>query len=80
MQIVGTRTWWLKQGALAVTILGAFLVIAGGYGLLQRPGTRAVLVGGAGLVVVTVGGLAWRRLARKDSVERLEQQIYGPEP
>lgn len=79
MQIVGTRTWWLKQGALAVTILGAFLLLAGVYGLLQRPGARAALVCGVGLAVAAVGGIAWRKLARKDSVERLEQQIYGPE-
>lgn len=77
--MIGTRTWWLKQGALIATVMGGFLLLAGLYGLLAAPGVRAAVVAVLGLAVAVAGGVAWRRLARQDSVEKLERQIYGPE-
>lgn len=77
--MIGTRTWWLKQGALIVTTLGAFLTLAGLYGLWARPGLRAAVVVSLGLVIAVAGGITWRRLANRDSVEKLEESIYGSE-
>lgn len=77
--MIGTRIWWLKQGALILTTLGGFLTVAGLYGFLARPGPRAIAVVGAGLAVAVVGGIAWKRLANRDSVDKLEEAIYGSE-
>ncbi len=77
--MIGTRTWWLKQGGLIVTTLGGFLVLAGGYGFWIQPGVRSAAVLLVGLAITVAGGAAWRRLASQDSVEKLEDAIYGPE-
>lgn len=77
--MIGTRTWWLKQGGLILTTLGAFLTLAGLYGFWAQPGPRAAALLVVGLAVTVVGGVAWRRLANQDSVEKLEEAIYGSE-
>lgn len=77
--MIGTRTWWLKQGSLILTTLGAFLTLAGLYGFWARPGLRAAGVLVVGIAVTVVGGVTWRRLANQDSVEKLEEAIYGSE-
>lgn len=77
--MIGTRTWWLKQGGLILTTLGAFLTLAGLYGFWAQPGLRAAGVLVVGLAVTVVGGVTWRRLANQDSVEKLEEAIYGSE-
>jgi len=77
--MIGTRTWWLKQGALILTTLGAFFTLAGAYGLAASPGLRAAAVVLVGLAVTVTGGAVWRRLANRDSVDRLEDAIYGSE-
>lgn len=77
--MIGTRTWWLKQGGLILTTLGAFLTLAGLYGIWARPGLRAAAVTAVGLAVTIVGGVVWRKLANRDSVEKLEESIYGSE-
>lgn len=77
--MIGTRTWWLKQGSLILTTLGAFLTLAGFYGFWARPELRAAGVLAVGIAVTVVGGVTWRRLANQDSVEKLEEAIYGSE-
>ncbi len=77
--MIGTRIWWLKQGALVVTVFGGFLAIAGIYGLFANPGMRAGVVLVLGCLILGGGGLAWRRLERHDTIDKLEEAIYGPE-
>jgi uncharacterized membrane protein YjjP (DUF1212 family) len=80
MPIIGTRTWWIKQFALLGVVLGVGLAAAGvvgylGGGDLVSSAVLALL----GLVGALVGTRVWKRYSNRDAVERLEQQIYGPE-
>lgn len=80
MPIIGTRTWWVKQFALLGVIFGVGLVAVAGLGYLEGGDLlRSALVALLGVVVTAVGAYVWKRYSNRDAVERLEQQIYGPE-
>jgi hypothetical protein len=76
---IGTRTWWIKQFSLLTVVLGVGLVAAGVVGYLEGGTVRPAAVALVGAVVAAGGAYAWRRYSNRDAVERLEQQIYGPE-
>lgn len=76
---IGTRTWWVKQLSLLTVILGVGLVAAGGVGYLESGGVRSVAVAVVGVMVALGAAYVYRRYSNRDAVERLEQQIYGPE-
>jgi hypothetical protein len=40
---------------------------------------RPVVVVAVGAAVALGGARVWKRYSNRDAVERLEQQIYGPE-
>ena len=76
---IGTRTWWVKQFSLLTVVLGVGLVAAGGVGYLEGGAVRSVAVAVVGGLVALGGAYTYRRYSNRDAVERLEQQIYGPE-
>jgi len=77
--IIGTRTWWIKQFSLLTVVLGVGLVAAGGVGLLEGAVVPSAAVAVVGVALALGGAYGWRRYSNRDAVERLEQQIYGPE-
>lgn len=80
MPIIGTRTWWIKQFSLLAVILGVGLVAVAGVGYLEGGDLlRSGLVALLGALVALGGVRVWKRYSNRDAVERLEQQIYGPE-
>lgn len=80
MPIIGTRTWWIKQFALLGVVLGVGLVAAGVVGYLGGGDVaRSAVPVLIGVLVTFVGARVWKRYSNRDAVERLEQQIYGPE-
>ena len=79
MNIIGTRTWWIKQFALLSVVLGVGLAAAGVVGFLDGAALRPVVVVAVVAAVALGGARVWKRYSNRDAVERLEQQIYGPE-
>jgi hypothetical protein len=79
MKIIGTRTWWIKQFALLAVVLGVGLAAAGAVGYLEAANGRSLVVAAAGVVVALAAARVWKSYSNRDAVERIEEQIYGPE-
>jgi phage gp29-like protein len=79
MGIIGTRTWWIKQFALLAVVGGVGLAAAGVVGYLDAANTRSLVVVAVGLVATLVAARVWKEYSNRDAVERIEDQIYGPE-
>jgi hypothetical protein len=79
MGIIGTRTWWIKQFALLAVVGGVGLAAAGVVGYLDVTNTQSLVVAAVGVVVTLVAARAWKEYSNRDAVERIEEQIYGPE-
>jgi hypothetical protein len=79
MGIIGTRTWWIKQFALLLVVLGVGLAAAGVVGYLDAANLRSLAVVAVGAAVTLGAARVWKAYSNRDAVERIEEQIYGPE-
>ena len=77
--MMGTKTWWIKQGAIVGTTLSVGMLLYLAFTFFQAGSLGpAVALSIVAVVVGSGGAFAWSRYSRLDRLETLENQIYGP--
>lgn len=75
----GSNTWWVKQGIIVGTALLVWLSAYFAFTSFRSGAViSAAVLSIVGLLIGIGGIFAWYRYSRKEKVELLEQQIYGP--